>query len=61
MLDRRKRRETIWQGAQEAAKQGGGHIPESAKGDLLQEVTDLVEAPTVILGSFDQSFLELPE
>ncbi len=28
--------------------------------DALQEVTNLVESPTVILGSFDSGFLSLP-
>jgi glycyl-tRNA synthetase beta subunit len=37
-----------------------GSVPESAKGDLLEEVTNLVESPTVIKGSFDEAFLELP-
>lgn len=27
---------------------------------LLQEVTNLVEAPTVLLGSFEERFLALP-
>lgn len=42
-------------------EQVGGVIPESASGDLLDEVTNLVESPTVIRGSFDPAFLELPE
>lgn len=41
--------------------QVGGIIPESASGDLLDEVANLVESPTVIRGSFDPAFLELPE
>jgi glycyl-tRNA synthetase beta subunit len=41
--------------------QAGGVIPESASGDLLDEVANLVESPTVIRGSFDSSFLDLPE
>lgn len=61
VLDRRKRSERIWQDAQSAAEQEGGLIPEANKTDLLAEVTDLVEAPTVILGRFDPAFLELPE
>jgi glycyl-tRNA synthetase beta subunit len=39
----------------------GGIIPESASGDLLDEVANLVESPTVIRGSFDPAFLMLPE
>lgn len=41
--------------------QVGGIIPESAAGDLLDEVANLVESPTIIRGSFDLAFLELPE
>ena len=29
--------------------------------DLLEEVTDLVEYPTVFYGSFNESFLNVPE
>lgn len=29
--------------------------------DLLEEVTDLVEAPTVLAGVFDTAFLRLPQ
>ena len=61
ILDRRKRKERIWEAAQQAAGQENGFVPEETKTDLLEEVTDLVEAPTVILGRFDESFLELPE
>ena len=61
ILDRQERRERIWELAQEAARQANGTIPEQARADLLEEVTDLVEAPTVILGRFDSAFLELPE
>jgi glycyl-tRNA synthetase len=41
--------------------QVGGVIPESASGDLLDEVSNLVESPSVIRGAFDPAFLELPE
>lgn len=37
---------------------GGGHIPENP--DLLEEVANLVEAPTVIRGTFSADFLRLP-
>ena len=37
-----------------------GVVPDSASGDLLAEVTNLVEAPTVVLGSFEPAFLALP-
>lgn len=38
----------------------GGYIPDSAQGDLLVEVTNLVESPTVVRGTFSLTFLELP-
>ena len=38
----------------------GGAVPESARGELLQEVAALVEAPTVLAGAFDAAFLALP-
>ena len=37
-----------------------GVIPDSTRHDLLQEVSNLVESPTVVLGSFDPAFLALP-
>ena len=40
------RRQGIWEAAQAVAS-GLGTIPESAKGDLLKEVSNLVESPTV--------------
>lgn len=40
------------------AQAGGGHIPENP--DLLEEVANLVEAPTVIRGTFSADFLRLP-
>lgn len=61
-LDFESRRKAIWEAAQAAAAADvGGVIPESAAGDLLDEVSNLVESPTVIRGGFDPAFLELPE
>lgn len=36
------RRDAIWAGVTAAAASAGGHVPESARGDLLDEVTNLV-------------------
>ena len=47
-------------GAQAAAATVGGVVPLSSQNDLLEEVTFLVEAPTVVLGDFDAGYLELP-
>jgi hypothetical protein len=46
---------------QARAAAAGGTIPASSRGDLLDEVANLVEAPTVVLGTFSPSFLQLPE
>ena len=54
------RQQRIWASVEEAAASVGGTVPEASKQDLLLEVANLVEAPTVILGSFDRAFLELP-
>ncbi len=47
-------------GPQAVAAAAGGAVPESARGELLQEVAALVEAPTVLAGAFDAAFLALP-
>lgn len=40
--------------------QVGGSVPASTRGDLLEEVTNLVESPTTVMGSFAADFLALP-
>ncbi len=50
----------IWREATAAAGAAGGVIPDSAREDLLPEVTNLVESPTIIVGGFDRGFLALP-
>lgn len=60
-LDLDARRESIWAATTAAAAEVGGSIPESCRGDLLDEVANLVEAPTVVRGAFDPAFLKLPE
>ncbi|GLC37301.1 hypothetical protein PLESTB_001138600 [Pleodorina starrii] len=54
------RAEAIWRDVLEAAAEVGGLVPESSRGDLLEEVTNLVESPTVVRGAFAQEFLALP-
>jgi glycyl-tRNA synthetase len=60
------RRDAIWRAATAAASEataGQGAIPDSARegGDsVLDEVSNLVESPTVVVGGFDPAFLELP-
>jgi glycyl-tRNA synthetase len=61
-----QRRDAIWRDASAAAAaatEGRGFIPVSARegsDSVLDEVANLVESPTVVVGSFDPSFLELP-
>jgi len=61
-----ERREAIWRDATKAASDatgGAGAIPRSARNgadSVLDEVANLVESPTVVVGGFDPAFLELP-
>ena len=58
-----KRREAIWTAAQALATDVGGVVPASSgeAGGLIDEVINLIEAPTPILGGFDPAFLALPK
>ncbi|KXZ51509.1 hypothetical protein GPECTOR_12g472 [Gonium pectorale] len=55
-----QRAEAIWRDVAAMAAKVGGTVPESTRGDLLAEVTNLVESPTVVMGSFSTDFLQLP-
>jgi len=55
------RRDAIWASALEAARSVGGTVPERHRGGLLEEVSNLVEAPTIVMGAFDGDFLSLPD
>ncbi|MGD8621234.1 MAG: glycine--tRNA ligase subunit beta, partial [Anaerolineales bacterium] len=57
-LDPQERREVIAAQIKSLAEEVEGTIPEDPA--LLDEVTNLVEVPTALRGSFDESFLELP-
>jgi glycyl-tRNA synthetase beta chain len=52
------RKEHIRTGANDAARRAGGRILENPA--LLDQVTELVEWPTALLGSFEQRHLDLP-
>ncbi|HEX9595764.1 MAG TPA: glycine--tRNA ligase subunit beta, partial [Anaerolineales bacterium] len=58
ILDVAARRAAIEKQIAALAKSAGGRVPEDA--ELLDEVTNLVEAPTALLGEFDAGFLDLP-
>lgn len=57
-VDVDKRRETIQQQIQAAATSVKGVAVVNP--DLLEEVTNLVEYPSAVVGKFDEAFLELP-
>ncbi len=59
IVDPTRRRSTITAQAEKAAAEVGGHIPDEAA--LLDEVTQLVEVPTALLGSFEAHYLSLPQ
>ena len=61
VIDFDERMTKIWDEARDAAKSVGGIIPESAAEGLLEEVANLVEAPNLVMGTFDESFLVLPK
>jgi len=60
-LDVAARQAAIWSAAQALAGEAGGVVPDSAREGLLQEVANLVEAPTPLCGAFDEAFLDLPK
>lgn len=59
MVEMEARREEIRQQLHRMEEQNGWRIPVDE--ELLDEVTQLVELPTALSGSFDERFLELPE
>jgi len=59
VADIEKRKALIIDGAETLAGRVGGKLLEDE--DLLDEVTNLVEFPYPILGSFEEEFLSLPE
>ena len=58
LADVSRRKERIRTDAAEAARSAGGHIREDEP--LLDQVTELVEWPTAVLGSFEQRHLDRP-
>ncbi len=59
LADQKRRRELIWQQLQDSAAQAGGTVLENE--GLLNTVTMLVEQPSVVVGRFEERFLEIPE
>ncbi len=58
LLDIHERRRVITEQVAALAQQVGGVVPEDD--GLLAEVVNLVEAPTALIGTFEQEYLELP-
>ena len=58
IADPRRRRELIWNEARELAAARGGSIQEDP--DLLEEITFLVEYPTVLWGAIAEKHMHLP-
>jgi glycyl-tRNA synthetase len=61
IVSRQERRARIVELANEAARSLGAAIDPGEEASLIDEITNLCEAPNPILGSFDRSMLELPE
>jgi glycyl-tRNA synthetase len=58
VLDKEERKASIVEQVRQAAVQVGGEA--LIEEDLLNEVANLVEKPTAVLGGFDPEFLQLP-
>ncbi|MHC5251782.1 glycine--tRNA ligase subunit beta [Listeria kieliensis] len=59
VVDACKRKDAIWGQIEEVCVDKGWSVPKDE--DLLEEVNNLVEYPTVLEGEFEESFLDLPE
>ena len=60
VLDRDERRGRIVAAASGLAASVGGSVDVEGESDLVDEITDIVEDPRAILGSFEERFLDLP-
>lgn len=59
IVNTKKREKMIINGIKKVETDGNFHVPIDQ--DLLDEVRNLVEYPTVFIGSFEQEYLELPD
>lgn len=60
VLDRTERRDRIVRELDMHARRLNARVMPMGQAELLQEVPDLVEYPSIIAGAFDPGFLELP-
>jgi glycyl-tRNA synthetase len=60
VADQGERRSRIVAAASELAASVGGVVDVDGEAALVDEITNLVEEPTALLGSFAQAYLELP-
>lgn len=60
VLDRDARRAAVVRGAQDAGVEVGGRIDVDGESGLIDEITDIVEYPHPVRGSFDERYLDLP-
>src|SRR5829696_727675 len=61
IADGEVRRQQIVQATAELAATVGGTFDADGEREVVDEVTNLVEEPTPILGEFDRGYLELPD
>lgn len=60
VVDRDARRQAVSDAAEATAAGAGGRVDLAAEAALIDEITDLVEDPHPILGSFEERYLDLP-
>ncbi|NWF70093.1 MAG: glycine--tRNA ligase subunit beta [Chloroflexi bacterium] len=58
ILNQEHRRQHVLEHVRQMAAHVGGYVPDDE--GLLWEVTNLVEMPTALMGSFDEKYLQLP-
>lgn len=59
LADQNRRKTLIWQQLQDAAAKAGGTVQSNES--LLDTVNMLVEHPSIVVGGFEERFLEIPE
>lgn len=59
MVDIAERKQAIWEQVRQLAASVGGKVEEDE--DLLNEVNNLVEYPTALMGEFNTDYLKLPK